>query len=950
MIQKIVRIALLLVLSAAVVTAQPAAAANASGLVVASQYTAYGSTGSEPQPKVLHNLTVKGSGSSAAIQYEGKKQILDDADDGDISEYGGGTGYYSASSSNPIDGSHSVEHDSDSNWHNIYDTNDFQDVQQNDTIVTTFRFSGSATAWEHAAGITFGAQSEGPGGFTDVDTYMAFIYNTDGDEKHEIYLNKWYGGTQTELAGDEFQTIPKNEKWRIKVEWNNTGGIRAAVIYPNGTEAASVAANDTQFSSGGIGYVGQSRSSTAITQYDNYQIDDKYGEAYYRSASHTVTHAQSVAVNLSKAQNISANIAAYYYDTTTAGWKYGNNSTVTSSGNHTLNLPSTDSEKWEIRINVSATGANPAIAIADESILFSPREPGINNSSASPVGRTFNDENLTISINVSDSDFATVQGETVTAEWYVDSSLVTLKQIQGNQTARVNLSNIANGTHTWNLKVTDQYGESNASQTVDFTVLHSRPDVDNRSTVPSNGTELQRQNQTFKINLTDRDFAETSGDSVTASLYVDGNKIQSKSVTGNGTVEIQHTIGGGGEHTYYWSFTDEYGYSVESKRFDVRLPADLSIYNETSPKSFVDNVTASVTFYFTQDDPLIINRSTTTGRINLSGLPTNEPFVVNVDASGYRQRQIFVQDLYETAQVYLLPNSRPYTIITFELQDYSGKFGPEDSVLKVERPINGSWRTVEGDYFGATNQFKGVLEKDVRHRLTLINIETGERRVLGTFTPVANSTQTITVQPGGEITFVEADVTVNFDPGIQKVYGKENATLGVSVNGNGDSIENITVRYVYTNESGNETTLKVVNTTNATRTIRNDLNLSNRSGGAVSVVVEANTSSGARITESKSYQVAEYYANDYSLVNILGSVEGAIPATNWNTFAMLTSLFASLVATTAVSVHIDISTEMVGAIGLLFLSAFASLGWFPWEIIFVGIAGGTVMIALRRGI
>lgn len=475
------------------------------------------------------------------------------------------------------------------------------------------------------------------------------------------------------------------------------------------------------------------------------------------------------------------------------------------------------------------------------------------------------------------------------------------------------------------------------------------PIVNNSSATPD-GQEVSQSTVTLEINVSDPDLPN---DNLTVEFYWDGAKFATKHVTSNGTVSASKSNPVGGTHNWSVVVTDEYGLTTNSSTFSVGTPDSISIYNESAPSQKLDNVTVSLRFYY-RDDPLIVNRTTSNGTINMTGLPAGRSFVVVAKADGYVSRRVWVPSLVEAQRIYLLPKSEQYVETNFVLKDYSGRYEKDDTVLVVQRALNGSWQTVEGDYFGATGKFAAQLRYNVRHRLIIQNVETGERRVLGPYTPLSSGEQIIQVNPNGTIDFVFDPAVISYEPGAQSVPGKQNATLNVTIaNATDTSLRNYTVRYVYVNKTNvsNTTVLKVVNGSEPTgETIAGDLNLSNRSGGQVKVQVTYRGENGRIVTQEATYQVREYLPNKHSLVSVLGDFEGAVPQGNWGMFSTMAALIATVLVTTMVAIHVPMSTELVGLVALTSMVVWNQVGWLPTYVVFIAGAAWLAFAALRRGL
>lgn len=98
----------------------------------------------------------------------------------------------------------------------------------------------------------------------------------------------------------------------------------------------------------------------------------------------------------------------------------------------------------------------------DVEIVTSKGGPVANDSSADPDGGV-STATPTLSIDVSDPDFPT--GDNVTVEWFVDSSKKSTEYVQSNKTVTYTTSALDGGDHTWHVELTDEYGQTDTSNT-----------------------------------------------------------------------------------------------------------------------------------------------------------------------------------------------------------------------------------------------------------------------------------------------------------------------------------------------------------------------------------------------------------------------------------------------------------------------------------------------------
>lgn len=581
-----------------------------------------------------------------------------------------------------------------------------------------------------------------------------------------------------------------------------------------------------------------------------------------------------------------------------------------------------------------------------ELILFENDAPVADNASASPTA-SVNNENAELSIDVSDAQFGTAQGDSVSVEAFVDGSSIGTQTVSSNGTVTFDASNLEDGTHEWHVEMADSYGATSESQTFEFEVDHRAPDLDNASASPGDGSQLTNRTVNLSIDGGDYDFLEDSGDEVTLEWRVDGEVRDTTTVTSNGTWSTSVDVSEGGSHNWSVTATDEYGLSTTSQTFGFQVPSELRIYNESEPTALVDNATVTLRFFFESGDDLIVTRETSDGTVDFQGLPVDRPFVVVAEADGYRDRRIYVPSLFDTESVYLLPDEAEFTSPIFDIQDFTGSFPDSETVLRIERPLNGSWQTVQADFFGAAGEVPAQLEFNVRHRLTLVNTETGETRRLGTYTPLEAGVKQIRVTPDSAIVVSPDNVQVQIAPSITTLEATNDTSVNVSLTDPTGEIETWNVSVSWQNETSSE----VLYEQTTAGPVQPTLNLSQFETGNVTVLVEWASPSGGQGIESKSYRLRIPMENQYSLLHIVSStLPGMLPSSSWSAFSTMLALAVSIFVATAAASQIPMSTEMVGLVAVASLAGFSIIGFVGYEMVFVGGVGLVTMSMLRRGL
>jgi hypothetical protein len=933
-----------LVASFLVVSHVPVAAASTS-LAVGSSHT----TASDfNNATLLDGVTVDGSGTSGHVDFTGPTTI-ESFEDG-TTGYGGSTGSFSTSTSYVQDGSYSI-YGSGSGVAAISDTSKTQSLD------TTYQGYVRPESGTTGAGYVTMTQDEDstPGGYLiwlDPDDFFGIFY-MDGS------------GTVNKL-GDDPLSVSTDTTYEMEWEVTSGGTVQARLLDMSGNEIASVSVSDSRYTSGGLA----ARVYKGSGYFDDVHTAGSSSVTYI-SAPHDVDGAKEAFVDLSLS-NTEATVTIQ--GDTGSGWTNVTSSTYTTSGNKSLALSGTYSS-YRVRVDFSPTGSSPSGTIDDEGILFDPAAPSADGGSATPSGGTStNNEDVTLSVPVSDADLGTAQGDSVTVDFYVDGSQVDSTTITSNQTVSTTATGLADGDHTWHVETTDEYGLTSSSSTFSFEVNHYAAVPDNANATPTDGAQNTTREVTFSVPVNDTDFAETSGDEVQATFYLDDSQFATKNITENGTVSASTTISEGGPHSWHVEFVDEYGNTNETdadpsttgtQAFSFQVPADLQIYNESRPTQLVDTANVTLRYYFEEGgEDEIYTRTASNGSINMTGLPADRPFVVVADAENYTSRRIFVPSLYDTQSIYLLPSDADASDVVFSIEDYTGSYPQDVSVLEVERALTRDydgdgvneteWQVVLGDYFGANGEFSGTLETGERYRLRIRNTETGETRTLGSFTPLSSQGHTVTVSPEGGIEDITLGVTVSYAPGIEGLPALNDTALSVEVDNRSTTLSSWNVTVVHVNESsGVNTTLAQRSSTNPGGGVESfTLNLSDLTGR---VVVETawTTDGGVSDSMSRSYRIQDVYSEyqDGGLLALLtDGLAGLIPAEDWGAFSTMLAILLTVVFTGVASYYTGASGELAGGIAIACLAAWATIGFISYNFVYAGVITWVGLATLRRGI
>lgn len=308
---------------------------------------------------------------------------------------------------------------------------------------------------------------------------------------------------------------------------------------------------------------------------------------------------------------------------------------------------------------------------------------------------------------------------------------------------------------------------------------NSSPEVVRSSMSPTG--DLQSRTVTLEARVEDPDFP--TGDSVTVRIFKDSTEIFQTSISSNQTVSTTTTFVTGGDHSYRFEAADS-SLAFDFEEQQVRVPSNLSIRNESNPDQKLSGVTAEVEFFA---DGSVTQRTTSDGDLNLTGLPTGETLVADVEAPGFRSRRILIRSLYQQQSIYMLNNSVSSSNINFVLDDATGSFSDPGTQFLVQRALNQSnnteYRTVVGEEIGADKALPVTLETPERYRLVVRSTD-GETRTLGGYQ--ADGPEDPEVVPIGSLSFsgdtkggvsvsasLETDTRGGFDHKVQAVYFDE---------------------------------------------------------------------------------------------------------------------------------------------------------------------------------
>jgi hypothetical protein len=272
------------------------------------------------------------------------------------------------------------------------------------------------------------------------------------------------------------------------------------------------------------------------------------------------------------------------------------------------------------------------------------------------------------------------------------------------------------------------------------------------------------------------------------------------------------------------------------------------------------------------------------------------------------------------------------------------------TVLKGGRSFNGTKQTVEGDFFGANAQFPAQLQYNKRHYLVIRNTETGETRQLGTYTPLGTGEQTVTVSPTGNVTIEGPQAIYDFKPQVGQIPARQGVPFDVrvqSIDGMTFSTWNVSIYHI--NQTANTSTPIYTNESSSDGgVVAPSLDLSNRSNGTLRAVVTWEAEDGTTGRQVYEKQVVAAPESEFSLLQALASLVNLVPSDNQDVFTGTLAIVLVILLTAGVASTVPMTSEMIGAIALMWLTGFAVIGWLSYNIVFVGLVAWASIAFLRR--
>lgn len=284
-----------------------------------------------------------------------------------------------------------------------------------------------------------------------------------------------------------------------------------------------------------------------------------------------------------------------------------------------------------------------------------------------------------------------------------------------------------------------------ASATAVALQSNAEPTVSNAT--PDGTVVTEPSDVTLSVDVTDRELQYSGTDVTVEFVNGSGASVGSETLTDNGTASTTVSPVGG---TNRWQAKVSDGEnSVTTDVFEYQIPSTLTI-RDVITEEVIDEESNQAQVEFIGSGDSVAIRTSSSGTIDMKGLPADERFVVSVDAgANYSTRAAIIPSVLEQQTVYLLP--RDGSVDTVEpritLNDPTGRFNERRSEITLLRPLNISgetqYKAVAGDRVGI-NGFDTVLERGQRYRVK-VRDTSGETTRIGEFTPTVSENVQLTI-------------------------------------------------------------------------------------------------------------------------------------------------------------------------------------------------------------
>jgi hypothetical protein len=152
-------------------------------------------------------------------------------------------------------------------------------------------------------------------------------------------------------------------------------------------------------------------------------------------------------------------------------WQTLSQASYSTGGTQSQSWGEFSGDRVRVRVEFETTDPDHYARLLSEEIEYPVVAPEIDDATATPDStQTVSTAPVELSIDISDADLGTPQGDELTANWYIDGQQRTTTTITSSGEATADIQNLDAGVHTWSVEVTDQQGHTLTSDTFQVAV------------------------------------------------------------------------------------------------------------------------------------------------------------------------------------------------------------------------------------------------------------------------------------------------------------------------------------------------------------------------------------------------------------------------------------------------------------------------------------------------
>ncbi len=287
----------------------------------------------------------------------------------------------------------------------------------------------------------------------------------------------------------------------------------------------------------------------------------------------------------------------------------------------------------------------------------------------------------------------------------------------------------------------------------------------------------------------------------------DGEEVGTETVDESGRVSTDFDGATLGSFEWEATITDDLG-RTETITVEYETPDEIDFREEHEPSQTITDADLELRFFSASGDIAISREPDEDGVVDMEGLPDSQ-FVVFASGPDHYDRTIFIDSIFEQDTMFLLNESEvprddnSALRSRFIYEDLTGNFPQSDTTIQIQRAVDvdgdgeSEYRTIAGDFWGASGEFEQIFERGQRYRLVLVNQETGQENIAGTHIPTEELSQEVRIS--GVIEEAEAG------SGVTPIAQINDGGLDIAYSDPADETEELNVRIE--SQSGDEVLL-----------------------------------------------------------------------------------------------------------------------------------------------